>query len=166
METVVSHHESLRTCYFSKPDSGELLQGLLTIPPRGYFKHIQTSEAEAVKREFDSLNSRVWRLEHGQSFGVTLITRRPESHTLIFGYHHMVMDGFSWYLLLRDLNVAYQMRPLEPVIKEYSDFTLEQTRSVEEGELENQLEFWKNEFQDLPGLYHCFPSLVSGSARL
>ena len=157
LETVVSHHESLQTCFFSKPDAGELMQGVLTLPPRDYFKHVEASGEEEIKREFDALNNKVWRLEHGQSFGVTLITRGPELHTLIFGYHHIIMDGFSWYLLLRDLNSAYQLRLLEPVIKQYSDFTLEQTRSVEEGDLEDQLAFWKDAFLDLPDALPLLP---------
>ena len=149
LATVVSHHKSLQTCFFSEPGGGELMQGVMR-SEKEYFKHIQTSDKGEIKNQYDAMKNHVWNLEQGQTFGATLITQDPYLHTIIFGYHHIIMDGLSWHLFLRDLHLAYRMMPLEPVTKEYMDFTSDQLRLIEGGNLQAQIAFWENELLGMP----------------
>lgn len=144
LETVVSRHHILQTCFFAQPGSGELMQGVLP-KSTGYFKHIQSADEKTAQRTFEELANHVWSLELGQTFRAILITLAPDQHRIMFGYHHIVMDGVSWHFFLRDLNLAYQMVPLKPVLKQYADFSVEQTRAAESGEFDEQLTFWQQE---------------------
>lgn len=84
--------------------------------PSNCVKHIQSSDGEVVKSEVKELERRTWNLEQGESFQVTLVSRESDLDTnIIFGHHHIVMDGVSWHLFLRDLGLAYQMIPLKLV---------------------------------------------------
>lgn len=134
LDIVTSHYKSLQTCFFSEPTTGELIQGLLTAAS-GCFKHIHTSEEVFLKRELKTLKNTVWNQKHGRTFSVTLVTRAPELHPFMLGYHHIIMHGFSWRLFLRDLNFAYRMIPLEPMTKQYVDFTSEIKVNFEFGKL-------------------------------
>jgi aspyridone synthetase (hybrid polyketide synthase/nonribosomal peptide synthetase) len=144
LETVVSRHHILQTCFFAQPGSGELMQGVLSKWP-SYFKHIKSGDKETAQRTFGELANCVWSLELGQTFRAVLITLAPDQHTVIFGYHHIVMDGVSWHFFLRDLNLAYQMIPLKPLRKQYADFSVEQICAAESGEFDEQLDFWQQE---------------------
>ena len=148
LDSVVSHHESLQTCFFAKPQSGELMQGILTAPSYT-LKHLYAADEEDVKREFDELARTAWSLEQGESFKTTLLTQSPTQHTIIFGYHHIVMDGVSWGLFLRDLNLAYRMTPLKALARQSSDFAVQQFHSIENGKFEEQISFWEREHSPL-----------------
>ena len=148
LENVVSHHESLQTCFFAKPESGELMQGVLTAPSYSFNHHHSLDEVD-VKREFEKFQNTEWSLEQGQTFGAASISQSSSQHTIIFGYHHIVMDGVSWGLFLRDLNLAYRMMPLKALTKQYSDFAVQQIRSIESGDFEDQVSFWEREHSQL-----------------
>lgn len=156
LATVMSRHESLQTCFFAKAGSGELMQGVLTAPSHR-LKHIQKKDAEDLKRELDDLARRVWNLEEGETFQATLLSTESGVDTIVFGYHHIVMDGVSWHLFLRDLNLAYQMTSLKPLLKQYADFSLEQNSAIARGDLDDQIEFWKREHAHLPDVMPLLP---------
>jgi aspyridone synthetase, hybrid polyketide synthase / nonribosomal peptide synthetase len=156
LAAVISRHESLRTYFFAKTGSGELMQGVLTTPSN-CLKHIQRMDGEEVKREFDELKRRIWNLEEGDTFQATLVSEESGLNTIVFAYHHIVMDGVSWHLFLRDLSLAYQMTALKPLSKQYADFSLEQVSSVEKGDFEDQIDFWKREHAQLPVVMPLLP---------
>ena len=156
LAAVISRHESLHTCFFAKAGSGELMQGVLTAPLI-QFKHIQKKRGDEVEREFKELKRRIWSLEEGDTFQATLVSEESGSNTVIFGYHHLVLDGVSWHLFLQNLCLAYQMKALKPLSKQYVDYSLEQVMSVEKGDFEDQIDFWRREHAELPEVMPLLP---------
>ncbi|KAM6481637.1 hybrid PKS-NRPS [Trichoderma sp. SZMC 28011] len=131
LNSVMTHHESLRTCFFKDENTGLLKQGVLPSPSY-YLRIVQSKQDDAVDREIALFKEKHWDLEHGRTFGVSLIVQSPEVSTIIFGYHHLVMDGVSWHLFLRDLSIAYQLRPL-----------VKASMAIENGDFAEDLRFWK-----------------------
>lgn len=158
---VIANHESLRTYFYANPDSDEPMQGVLR-SASAPLKCLQTSNQKDIDHEFQVLRNHSWDLAQGQTFRATLISRRPDWHTIIFGYHHIVMDGVSWHLFLRDLKLAYEMKPLKRASKQYVEFSLEQMRAVERGDFDDQVKFWKSQHAQLPEV---IPLLPIASAR-
>ncbi|KAI4210919.1 MAG: hypothetical protein LQ351_006238 [Letrouitia transgressa] len=148
LDRVVSHHDSLRTCFFASRDSGELMQGVMTTPSY-LWNHLHSADEVDLEREFEKLRYAEWSLEQGRTFGTTLVSRSSTSHTIIFGYHHIVMDGVSWSLFLRDLDNAYRMRPLKARSKQYSDFAAHQIHLAGSGGFNDQIHFWEREHPPL-----------------
>ena len=162
LDSVVSHHESLQTCFFAKPESGELMQGVMT-KPSYTFSHIHSLDDADSKHEFEKLQHTEWSLEHGQTFKAVLRSRNSTKHTITFGYHHIIMDGVSWGIFLRDLNLAYRMIPLKALPKQYSDFAVQQINSIQSGDFEDQISFWEREHAQLANTLPLLPfSLVRG----
>lgn len=162
LHSVVSHHESLQTCFFANPDSGDLMQGVMKAPSYS-LNHIDSPDEADIKREFEKLEHTEWNLEQGQTFKAALISRSSTQHTIIFGYHHIVMDGVSWGLFLRDLNLAYRLMPLKALPKQYSDFAVKQICSVESGDFADQINFWECEHTQLANTLPLLPfSRVKG----
>lgn len=156
LATTICHHESLQTCFFEQPESGGLMQGVLSSPSY-LLKHVQSGDEADVAQEFEDLKTHVWDLEKGQTLGVTIVSQSPSQNTIIFGYHHIVMDGVSWHFFLRDLDLAYQMRNLKHSPKEYVDFSREQLQAAENGDFASQLQFWQEQHTHLPDLMPLLP---------
>ncbi|KAL7907284.1 hybrid PKS-NRPS [Trichoderma velutinum] len=142
LNSVMNHHESLRTCFFKDENAGLLKQGVLPSPSY-YLRIVQSKQDDAVAREIALFKAKHWDLEHGKTFGVSLIVQSPEVSTIIFGYHHLVMDGVSWHLFLRDLSTAYQLRPLVKTSGSYIQYAKKQQVAIESGDFAQDLLFWK-----------------------
>ncbi|KAL4903195.1 hypothetical protein BDW74DRAFT_180062 [Aspergillus multicolor] len=144
LDTIIRHHQSLHTCFFMDSASETLMQGILS-PPTSSIKHIPSGNEQTVTREYNRLKTRVWNLEKGEAFATTVVSLSPDQHTIIFGYHHIVMDGVSWHLFLRDLDLAYRLRPLPAIDLEYIDWTEKQLQSAQGGDFDGQLDYWRKQ---------------------
>ncbi|KAI1360185.1 putative hybrid PKS-NRPS enzyme [Xylaria arbuscula] len=148
LEETVSRHMSLRTAFFSDPNNGDLLQGVLKVQPP-FFEHVRTPSASSVSQEFDRLASRQWRLEQGETMRVTVVSVGQGHHTVIFGYHHIVMDGASWSTFLHDLKYFYEQKPPGDVAQ-YVEYSLMLNRDIHNGTFSKELEYWQSELSPLP----------------
>jgi aspyridone synthetase (hybrid polyketide synthase/nonribosomal peptide synthetase) len=92
-----------------------------------------------------------------ESLGVTVLSRIPHEHIILFAYHHIIMDAASWRVFLEDLNLAYQLRPLKPRRGSYINYTIKQQRSEETGLFQTQLQYWKQEYTCLPQVLPLMP---------
>ncbi|KAE8133798.1 hypothetical protein BDV38DRAFT_179475 [Aspergillus pseudotamarii] len=163
LEEAVSRHESLRTAFFSDPNNGELLQGVLKTPPP-FFQHVKASSATSVSQEFDRLASYQWRLEEGEVMRVTVVSVGQGQHTVIFAYHHIVMDGASWSTFLHDLKCFYEQRPPREVAQ-YVDYSLMLNRDIQDGTFAKELEYWKSELSPPPETMPVLPLATEKTRR-
>lgn len=164
LDKVIAHHASLRTCFYADDETGEPTQGLLRTPcPSSSLKYLHASSREEIQREFDALRHHEWDLAYGDTFAATLMpTENKDEHVIIFGYHHIVIDGVSWYAILRDLERAYTSHPLSRQRKLYMDASVEQRQAVESGAMDKEISFWQTVHAKLPDV---LPLLPMASAR-
>ncbi|OGM49764.1 polyketide synthase-nonribosomal peptide synthetase hybrid [Aspergillus bombycis] len=155
LDKAVSRHESLRTAFFSDPNNGDLVQGVLkTQPP--FFEHVMAVSAASVAQEFDRLASYQWRLDLGEVIRVAVVSIGQDQHTVIFGYHHIVMDGASWSTFLHDLRRFYEQSPPHEVAQ-YVDYSLMLNRDIDNGAFAKELEYWKSELSPPPEVIPVLP---------
>ncbi|PNY28310.1 Hybrid Polyketide synthase-nonribosomal peptide synthetase [Tolypocladium capitatum] len=164
LDKVIGHHASLRTCFYADDETGDPTQGLLRTPfPSSSLKYLHASSREEVQREFDALRNHGWDLAYGDTFAATLLsTEYKDEHVIIFGYHHIVIDGVSWYVILRDLERAYTSQWLSIQGKQYMDASVEQRQAVEFGAMDKEISFWETVHATLPDV---LPLLPMASAR-
>ncbi|KAF5549422.1 polyketide synthase [Fusarium phyllophilum] len=143
VSTVANHHDSLRTCFFARPGSGEPVQGLLA-SARDCFKHVKDEDSYALEHETQIWRNHVWQLSEGDVLRVILVTRGTEEHSLIIAYHHIAMDGVSMHLFLRDLNAVYLGHKLDSSLKQYMDISVEERMAVESGQMDDRVSYWSN----------------------
>nr|WNS47916.1 CapA [Capnodium sp. TTI-000886] len=157
---VVSHHDSLHTCFYPRSTNGEPFQALLKTPP-DCFKHVQSDNENRLDSEIDSLKTRRWRITEGNGLQVVLVSHSPEDHHLLIGYHHIVMDGVGLHFFLRDLNAAYMGRALKKQPMQYMDLAIQERHLIEQGALDQKIDFWLKELSPLPEVLPLLPfSLV------
>ncbi|KAF4629754.1 hypothetical protein G7Y89_g8391 [Cudoniella acicularis] len=146
LEKTLARHEAFQTCFFTEPGSTELRRGIVSnISLKGRFTHIKVSAAEDVEQKFQAFAGHHWELANGQTFKAMLFTHSPETHTVIFGCHHIIMGGMSWHIFLRDLDLAYQMSPFTTNPNSYLDFSRQQIDALQSGEFEESIEYWTQE---------------------
>jgi hypothetical protein len=107
------------------------------------------AEAEA-RRPFD--------LEQPPLLRATLVRLGPEDHVLLLTIHHIVFDGWSAGVLLKELAALYgafvrgEPSPLPPLPVQFADFAVWQQRWLAGPQLERQLAYWRTQLAHLPDL--------------
>ncbi|HJT67565.1 MAG TPA: condensation domain-containing protein, partial [Pyrinomonadaceae bacterium] len=106
-------------------------------------------EAEA-RRPFDVGNDLLLR--------ATLLRLEHDRHWALFTLHHIVADGWSMGILIRETAALYQAfnegrtSPLPELPIQYTDFSLWQREWMHGERLAAQLEYWKQQLADAPPL--------------
>ncbi|KAM0441837.1 hypothetical protein ACHAQK_004775 [Fusarium lateritium] len=156
LSTIVHHHEALRTCFFARLGDGHPMQGILASSPVR-LKHVQVKGEEHVDSEMKRLATHHWHLEQGHAFELVLMSHDSHEHEIFFAYHHILMDVVGLGIILRDLNLAYQMKLLDRNVASYLDYSSAQLDLDRSGDLGERMAFWESEFTTLPDTLPLLP---------
>ncbi|MDW7618090.1 amino acid adenylation domain-containing protein, partial [Peribacillus simplex] len=145
---LVQRHEALRT-YYETVD-GDIVQRIQ--PNEAFtltFSQVDgtdvTAIAKAFIRPFELDKAPLFRAELAQSHG---------GRYLLIDMHHIISDGVSMSILIREFTKLYQGELLEPLRIQYKDFAQWQNEFLQSGGLKKQEAYWQNQFQgDVPVLH-------------
>ncbi|MCP3170221.1 amino acid adenylation domain-containing protein, partial [Myxococcus qinghaiensis] len=151
---VVRRHESLRTCF---PDEGGVPVQVIQPPTAFQLQRVELPEDEAtVLRWVGDEVARPFDLTVGPLLRVTLVRLSAESHVLVVVLHHIVSDGWSTAVLVREVAALYEAyaegkpSPLGELPVQYADYA-EWQRGWLQGEvLEQQVEYWRKQLEGAP----------------
>lgn len=157
LRLVVNHHESLRTCFYPRLDDGHPMQGIIATSAFE-LTHTENATDATLRKTLSQFKTRVWDLEKGRTMAVALLSRTATEFDFVIGYHHILMDGWSLALFLRDLDRAYQLQPLEESDGlSYVDYSIHQLAEEKTGVLNEDLAFWRAEFDTVPDTLPLLP---------
>jgi non-ribosomal peptide synthetase component F/thioesterase domain-containing protein/acyl carrier protein len=149
---LVERHEALRTSF--RMVDGQLSQ-VITEEARYSFavtdlrelpESARESAAEAAVEDHSHARAN---LAEGPAFFIRLIHLSDQAHILAFTMHHIVCDGWSNGILVRDFADFYSAfsQNLEPSLPDlpfqYADFTVWQQNWLTSAEAESALAFWR-----------------------
>ncbi len=111
---------------------------------------------EAARKPFDLkrgplLRTHLYVLDPGDA------TRTPE-HVLLINFHHIVFDGWSFGVLIREFGALYPAfsegspSPLPELSLQYSDFAYWQQQCLQQGSWDRQLASWRQRLSGSPPL--------------
>ncbi|MCG8534438.1 MAG: condensation domain-containing protein, partial [Pseudomonadales bacterium] len=152
-------HETLRTVFVS--EGGQPWQ---VIQPTTDFKinqdsvtHIPESEREeAVKRLVEKEIRTSFDLEKGPLIRAHLYKLDDNKHGLIVTMHHIITDGWSMGVFVREISALYASQrmgmkaPLPELSIQYGDFSAWQKDWLQGDELERQLSYWRTRLGNAP----------------
>jgi len=78
---------------------------------------------------------------------VGLIKVEEKKHILMLDMHHIITDGTSVNLFIKEFTAFYEGIPLPPVPLQYKDFSEWQNNLFDSGEIRNQEAHWIKEFE-------------------
>jgi amino acid adenylation domain-containing protein/non-ribosomal peptide synthase protein (TIGR01720 family) len=158
---IVRRHEALRTVFTAadgepvqvvRPPGPFLLPvvDLSALPKAPREALALALTAEEARRPFD--------LSQGPLFRASLLRIGPEDHMALVTMHHIVGDGWSLGILVREVTALYtahgegRLSPLPELPVQYADFAVWQ-RSWLQGEvLEGEIAYWRGQLAGLPAV--------------
>lgn len=140
---LISRHESLRTCFEIVND-----EPVQKISEQINFdiEYIQASEnsiqsiIEKFVKPFDLKNSPLLR--------VCLVEITQQEFIMIVDMHHIITDGVSNGILIKDFMTLYNNEELPELVLQYKDYAEWQQSNEQQKEIAKQQEFWLNEFAE------------------
>ncbi|EMH4105164.1 amino acid adenylation domain-containing protein [Serratia marcescens] len=97
-------------------------------------------------------------LTQGPLVRAALIRLADEEHLFLLTCHHIISDGWSTGILLRDLGALYgalrrgDADPLPPLTLQYADYAAWQRRYLTPERLAAQAQYWRETLSDAPAL--------------
>ncbi|KAF4416988.1 polyketide synthase [Fusarium acutatum] len=145
---VAERHEILRTRFFWGDDGDERtpLQGINPADLKLTTKKV-VSEGEADV-ELKKLHDEEWDLSGGEGVKINLLSLSDNVHFLLLGMHHIYIDGYSFSVFFKDLEVAYTKHSLPslPVESQYRSFALQQRQMYANGDLAQSVDYYQQNF--------------------
>ncbi|HSF40381.1 MAG TPA: amino acid adenylation domain-containing protein [Thermoanaerobaculia bacterium] len=164
LKEMVARHEALRTTFGLADDSVEEPVQRIAPPAPLPLPGIDLSGLPEEAREAEALRlaaeeaMRPFDLAHGPLLRAALLRLDAARHVALFNLHHMVGDGWSSDLLVRELAALYpafaagRPSPLPPLPVQYADFVLWQRDNLRGAELDAQLAFWRGALAGAPAV--------------
>ena len=156
LRTIIQRHESLRTSF--QTVDGVPVQ---VIDPHPVWEltmvNLAGKETEAEKLAYRESQT-PFDLTKSPLLRVTLLKLQPEKHILLINMHHIISDGWSIGVFIRELShlygafVAGKEATLPTLPIQYADFAVWQRQWLQGKVLGTQLEYWKQQLADAPPL--------------
>ena len=158
---IIQRHESLRTSF---PATGGQPVQLIAEEMRvdlsvEDLSHLPSGEAEAEAERCASEEAhQSFDLANGPLLRVRLLRLGAEDHVVLFTMHHIIADGWSIGVLMREVGALYEAfsrgndSPLAELPIQYADYAVWQREWLSGAVLERQLEYWKNHLAGAPAV--------------
>ncbi|GHO60127.1 hypothetical protein KSB_86020 [Ktedonobacter robiniae] len=97
-------------------------------------------------------------LVQGPLLRVHLVKQAPDTHVLLLTMHHIMTDGWSNAIFVRELSTLYRAfaagkpTPLAPLPIQYADFALWQQQWLQGEVFDAQVDYWIQQLRDVPPL--------------
>jgi amino acid adenylation domain-containing protein/non-ribosomal peptide synthase protein (TIGR01720 family) len=154
---IIKRHEVLRTrIEVEAATPAQVIEGwewrrlrvedLMSLIPEEREKEARRIMREEAGRGFD--------LRRGPLMRVMALRLGEDQHILIFTMHHIVSDGWSMEVLVREMCVLYEAMsegkgsPLKELEIQYADYAKWQREYLAGGVMENEIEYWKERLKD------------------
>jgi amino acid adenylation domain-containing protein/FkbM family methyltransferase len=156
---IVRRHESLRTCFPNvdgrpyqsiQPPSPFVLEVIDLIDSADAEREAKALAAIEARRPFD--------LASGPLFRATVIKLDEGDHVLLCTMHHIISDGWSMGVLVREVAAVYdsysrgETSPLSELELQYADYAVWQREHLSGALLEEQLSYWRGELAGAPAV--------------
>ena len=158
---IIERHEILRTTFHTV--DGRAIQNIHDIMPFSLaYKDLSYASNDVKEQMAQKLISKLSRKTLNLSVGPLLHAQLIQLSTdeSIFGIvlHHIITDGWSNIIFVRELSAAYDafltnQKPNLPALKiQYADYAYWQRQLFDDAFLQNQLDFWKSYLKNSPPL--------------
>ncbi|MET3498371.1 amino acid adenylation domain-containing protein, partial [Variovorax boronicumulans] len=161
LDTIVARHEVLRTG-FVRQDDGSTVQVIAPEDVGLPLLHVDlTGSADAdteTTRNAEEEAATLFDLAQGPLIRARLLKLAEREHVLLVTMHHLVSDGWSMGLLVRELGSLYgayvqgHEDPLSPLAIQYADYAAWQRQWISGQRLQQQLAYWRSHLEGAPAL--------------
>jgi amino acid adenylation domain-containing protein/FkbH-like protein len=150
-DQIIARHESLRTNFcFADAELRQIIS-----PPMSIKIPVMEVLDEASAQQLVNAEAQLpFDLVRGRLIRARLLRLGDADHIFVLVMHHIISDGWSLGIFLRELEVAYRgiiaevPRSVPPLPVQYADFAAWRRRSIQGFPHESELNFWKNKLAE------------------
>ncbi len=161
LKLLVERHESLRTNFYDIDNIPyQIIRNLSDKEFHINYKDLSNLNEENIQKEVTTIlqneSTYVFDLENDKLFRFTLIKINQNEHIISFTFHHIITDGWSINLLLKEfIEIYYALEnnidlDLPELKLQYADFSIWQREYLEGEILDKQISYWKEKLKGSP----------------
>lgn len=163
IQAVIQRHEVLRTGFIQVSGTPyQKIQNTMNFAlPVLDLSAMPLEKRQERVREFASNEwRRVFDLTQAPLFRATLLKTREREHVLVIILHHIITDGWSNGILLREVAALYNAfvqnapSPLPALEIQYAEYANWQRKFLSGDQFEAQLSYWKTQLAEAPAHLH------------
>ncbi len=147
--SVLNLHKRLRSVYFVRDDDVTVR----TLPVEAFDLEVVDATSLSAAALTEELHTRVdkpWNMSVGPQITLTAFQRPKDRMVLLLRINHLLVDGWSIELLLRDLLMFYVGLPVETgAVASYEQYIAWETAFVQSPAGRAQREFWRRKLARL-----------------
>nr|VFJ46172.1 MAG: amino acid adenylation domain-containing protein [Candidatus Kentron sp. DK] len=163
LREIIQRHEILRTTFpTSDGNPTQVIHPLSKIDfelTRVDLRGLSHREQEQEERRLVRVEvQRFFDLVRGPLFRTMLISKSPDAHVLLITLHHIIFDGWSQAIFIKELSECYgafsqdRLPSLLPLTIQYVDFSNWQRQWLSRERLQEQIDYWKQQLVGTPTL--------------
>ena len=138
-QKLVNRHEALRTHFDTvEGEPVQIVEDKVQINVE--YEVAYTEDYEPLLNAF----IRPFNLEQAPLLRVKVVKCAEQRYVLLFDMHHIISDGFSINLIIKEFTELYHNQTLEPLNVQYKDYS----EWMHTRDLNEQREFWLSQFKD------------------
>ena len=158
LNALVERHETLRTHFeLEKDDPLQVIAPALKVPlPVDDLASLPDEDREVeLQKRVQSETGAPFNLGQGPLLRARLFKLATRTYVLALTLHHIISDGWSMGVLMRELSVLYRAchqsvpSPLPALQIQYADYAIWQRSWLQGAILDKQLSYWREQLKDL-----------------
>ena len=156
---IIRRHEALRTNFVT---INNVPKQIIHEEPKFELEfvdqsHLPQEEAnQAIQDLIEIESQKAFDLSNDSLIRLVLYKVRDEDHTLFLNKHHIISDGWSFFVFFNEISVLYKVfsenkpSPLPELKIQYTDYAVWQRKYLDGEILNKQLEYWKDKLLHTP----------------
>ncbi|HEX7762310.1 MAG TPA: condensation domain-containing protein, partial [Cellvibrio sp.] len=163
IRTLIERHEVLRTHFIA--DGGMAHQVIkqtsdFPLSKVDLSREDENSKHSVLKKLIKEDASRAFDLSKDILLRVNLLRFSDNEHYILFNMHHIISDGWSTAILIREFSQLYEAykhgadNPLAPLEVQYADYAQWQRQWLQDEGLQTLLEYWQHQLANLPQVHN------------
>ncbi len=163
IECIIQHHESYRACFIQF--DGSIHQKIIPFAEINFnleeddFYYVDPIDREKIiKKTHEEELNKSFNLEAAPLLNCKLITFSDDNHVLFINQHHIISDGWSIDILLKELNELYTHFQKKSAYTyssssvRYVDYCIWQNKWFESDAAQKQIIYWQTQLLSCPPL--------------
>mgnify|MGYP000020163943 CR=1 FL=1 len=156
IQTVLARHEALNLRFSTDGDYQQKGAAMPVEIPLVDLSHVAATEIEqTLNKTFVEIGTTPFDLTNGPLVRVQILKLAGRSHTILFSCHHIVCDGWSWNLMLREMGQVYNATTQGKTYNfartfNYSNFVVTEIQRQNSESVKKSYVYWVEQFAELP----------------
>ncbi|MEP0264564.1 amino acid adenylation domain-containing protein [Dokdonia sp.] len=115
-------------------------------------EYVENNDITSTEKELIETFIKPFDLEQAPLFRVKVVKQKKNKYILLYDMHHIISDGTSSTIFIKDLIAIYNGTQINPLKIQYKEFANWQHFTMDRSKIEKQKKYWLKTFDKFPPL--------------